>query len=213
MLKKFVVASAILASTATVAFANGAPYVGASLGVNSANYNTSYNLSPLSGSVDFGGRNAIGNLFAGYGALVSQNIYLGGEVFADLTNTSSEVKVLGGSTEIKTSMTNKYGYGVSVIPGLMLSDHTMLYGRAGLVRSRFDSKLSATSGVFSSAASAQNTVTGGQLGLGVQTSLTQNVDLRAEYDYTQYRAINFNDGMSVKPRTDSFNLGLVYKFD
>ncbi|RDI38378.1 outer membrane protein [Aquicella lusitana] len=201
MLKKFLLASAILAATSTAAFADG-PYVGASLGAEAG----SFNLKDDSGSsVDFGGRGAVGSIFGGYGATVNQNIYLGGEVFANLTSTSADIKV--DSDNVKDSIKNKYGYGISFIPGVMLSDHTMVYGRAGLVRSRFEVKESAPV-----SSSQSKTLTGGQLGIGIQTSLTQNVDLRGEYDYTSYRSANFS-GNKLSPATDQFNLGLIYKFD
>ena len=68
-----------------------------------------------------------------------------------------------------------------------------------------------------SSSSGKKTLTGGQIGVGLQTTLTQNVDLRGEYDFTSYKSGNFNTGIGVtnkiSPRSDSFNLGLVYKFD
>jgi len=124
---------------------------------------------------------------AGYGVTMNQNLYLAGEIFG----------VLGTSTldnnSISTSLKTTYGYGASFIPGFMLSDHTMAYARLGVVKSRFTN--------------AGKTVTGGQAGLGLQTSLTQNWDLRGEYDYTSYKKFS---GVSTK--ADAFNIGLVYKF-
>jgi opacity protein-like surface antigen len=102
------------------------------------------------------------------------------------------------------TLKNKYGYGLSFIPGLMLSDHTMIYARAGVVRTRFEDSVSGYKN--------RKTLTGGQVGLGLQTSLTQNVDLRGEYDFTTYGSQTI-DGTKIKPRTDTFTLGLIYKFD
>ena len=204
MLKKLIFASAILAATTTVAFANGAPYVGVSVGANAG----TFKLSNTSGdSIDFGGRGAIGGLFAGYGMLASQNIYVGGEVFANLTSTQSDINTTGTGT-LRDKIYNKYGYGISFIPGVMLSDHTLAYARVGVVRSKFEVKQ-----IAPTAASESHMVTGGQLGVGLQTSLTQNVDFRTEYDFTVYRASTFDNINKVKPRTDTFNVGLIYKFD
>lgn len=206
MFNKFILASSILALSSSVAFAAG-PYVGAGLGVNTGTFDISDNVNNFKSTA--GGRGAIGNLFAGYGAIVSSNLYLGGEVFANLTNTESQES----SGPNKYTVKNKYGYGISFIPGVMLSDHTMLYGRLGVVRSRFESK--ATTAAASS--TATKTLTGGQVGVGIQTSLTQNLDLRGEYDYTSYGSTKFNNAptatMKIQPRADIFTVGLVYKFD
>ena len=124
----------------------------------------------------------------GYGGLVNQNVYLAGELFgvvgtATLNNNP-------GADGLRTT----YGYGASFIPGIMVSDHTMTYARLGVVKNRFTSY--------------NKTATGGQAGLGIQTSVTQNWDVRGEYDYTKYRKFN-----SVSPKADAFNIGLVYKFE
>lgn len=181
MLKKIVLTSSILALTAGVALANTAPYIGASTGVttNTANKTGgSYRGMPF-------------NVFAGYGGVVSQSFYLAGELTGTIANADISNNGLRSTS----------GIGISVIPGVMLSDHTMAFARAGVVRTHFS--VPGTSG--------QNQ-TGGQMGLGLQTSLTQNVDLRGEYDYVAYRSVN-TYGISLKPRTDQYTLGLVYKFD
>lgn len=169
MLKKLFIASAILISSSTVAFANGVPYIGAGLGVKSTN---GVRFMPL-------------NIFGGYGGIVSPGIYLAGELSADLTSIN-----LSSSSLLKTT----YGLAASVIPGILLSDTTMLYGRAGVIRSNF------------SYPGYHNYANGGQLGLGMQTRVAQNLSLRGEYVYTSY-------SRSLSPTSDQFNLGLVYKFE
>lgn len=175
MFKKLLVATAILASSSVALAANGIPYVGASVGV----------VNTLDDTI--GGRNANINIFGGYGSTVAPNFYLGGEVFAN--------KALG---DIVYSISNRFSYGASIIPGLLLSENTMLYARAGLVNSSYNSW-----------GYVQN-ISGLQAGLGLQTSVTQKVDLRAEYVYSNYEHAFNND---FKPTTDQVNLGVVYKFE
>jgi opacity protein-like surface antigen len=165
MLKKLFVASAILAVSTTVVFANGVPYVGAGAGIKSTN---GERYMPL-------------NVFAGYGAIVSSGVYLAGELGADLTSVN-----LSNTSVLKTT----YGLAASVIPGIMLSNNTMLYGRLGMIRSKFSTR----------------SANGGQLGLGMETRMAQNVALRGEYIYTAYH-------YSSSPKSDQFNLGLIYKFE
>lgn len=189
MLKKLTILSALLASTAGVAMANPAPYVGAGLGVTA---NTSTNSSAYLTSAF---RGAPLSVLAGYGGAVNDWYYAAAEVNASLLTGS-----LSGTGMLKSS----YGYGISVLPGYMLNDHTVAFLRAGLVRTHF-SNLDKYS-------------TGGQLGLGLQTSVTQHLDVRGEYDFTAYSAVNTaakTGGWinSIAPRSDTTTLSLVYKFD
>lgn len=188
MFKKIILASAVLASSASFAMNSPAPYVGASLGITA-------NTSNIKGT----GSNAIGNyrgvpfnVFAGYGGIVNQNFYLAGELAATL-----------GTGDIQDNgLKSSYGYSASILPGVMLSDRTLAFARAGIVRARFPKQNSNS--------------TGGEIGAGLQTSLTQCLDLRAEYDFIAYRSVSGRTGgvnYSVSPRSDQFNLGLIYKFD
>lgn len=124
-------------------------------------------------------------IFGGYG-VVNQNLYLAGE----LTGTAGTLSVSNKSSILKTS----YGYGASFIPGVLLSDHTLAYARLGIVRTHFSS--------------VDHTETGGEVGVGLQTSLAQSTDLRAEYNYAAYGKLSH-----TSVRSDNFNVGLVYKFD
>lgn len=187
MLKKLLVACSVLALTSSVAFATPTPYIGAGLGVTVNTANNTY------GSF----RGVPVNLFAGYGGIVTQNFYLAGELFGTAGTFS-----LNDNGGLKTT----YGYGASLLPGFMLSDHTLAFARVGVIRTRFTD--------------LSDTRTGGELGLGLQTSLTQNVDIRGEYDYVAYQSVSGrtsgifgNHSYSTSPRSDQFNLGLVYKFD
>lgn len=191
MLKKFILASAIAAATTGIAVANTAPYVGASVGIVNNTDNVKANGSNYTGGAY---RGVPFNVFAGYGGVISQSFYLAGELFGTVGTAN-----ISDNTGMKTS----YGYGASIIPGIMLSDHTLAYARAGVLRSRFPD-------------SSNSNRTGGQFGLGMQTSLTQNVDLRGEYDFVAYQAKNVTSGTatsSIAPRSDQFSLGLVYKFE
>lgn len=203
MLKKLVIATAVLAASSTVAMAAGTPYVGVGLGVNSA----SNGIKTNNGTTikNLGARGALLDVFAGYGIVVNQNIYLGGELFGTATSSQAKVTVFNGNF---TRVTTKNSYGVSFIPGVMLGEHTMAYARAGLVRTAFNSSNN-SAGVYSSRTQSVN---GGQLGLGLQTTVAQNVDLRGEYVYTSYRSFRVG-AAKVSPNSDQFNLAVVYKFD
>lgn len=114
----------------------------------------------------------IGNVFGGYGKRVGTNnkFYLGGE--GNVYYNAEQIK---------------YGVGLSFIPGIMISDSTMLYGRIGLdtaFTSHHDE-------VFSF---------GTKVGAGVQTNVAKNWDVRAEY------------ATSAAQHGGESSLGLVYNF-
>ena len=180
MFKKLLIASALLATTSTVALATQAtpaPYLGASVGV----------VDNTSGAGSFRGMPLTVN--AGYGGVINQNFYLAGE----LSGVLGTMTLNSHPTRTNRSLRTTFGYGASIIPGVMISDRTLAFARLGVVKTRFTNYT--------------NTATGGQAGLGLQTALTQNLDIRGEYDYTKYGRFS---GVSVK--SDAFNLGLVYKF-
>lgn len=190
MLNKSLFATAIATLVASnVANASPAPYVGASLGITT---NTSSNVANAGAVINPAGnyRGIPFSVFAGYGGVLDQNFYLAGEAFGTI-----------GTAEITNNygLKTTYGYGASIVPGVLLSDHTVAFGRAGVVRTRFTD--------------ANTTRTGGQVGFGLQTNLTQNVDFRTEYDYTSYGTFNNNVGRVASPHADTFTVGLIYKFD
>jgi opacity protein-like surface antigen len=177
MLKKLLAIGSIVAATTNVAFATGAPYVGVSTGLV---VNTSQFLNY---------RGMPGTVFAGYGADLGQGFYLAGEVEG----------TIGTATVTDNGLKTTYNYGISILPGVLISDHTMGFARLGVVRSR-----------FTPSGENNSTITGVAIGVGLQTSLTQNWDLRGEYTFISNQNIS---GVSGKPHTDETTLGLIYKFD
>lgn len=197
MLKKVILASSIFALTTGVVIASPAPYVGAGLGIitNTSSFTaTGTTVNNTGKTVQIGQpanfRGVPLNVFVGFGGVVNQNLYLAGELAG--TAATGEISSNG-------SLKTTYGYSASVLPGAMLSDHTLAFARVGVVRTHFSN--------------ANDTQTGAQLGLGLQTSVMQNVDIRGEYDFTAYGSFNNKNGRISAPRSDAFNMGLVYKFD
>lgn len=179
MIKK-ILATTILASAVGVVSAAPVPYFGASVGVLN---NTTSNIG--NGSAGFY-RGVPVNLFVGYGGVINQSFYLAGE----LNGTIGTGELTQNGNNIKST----YGYSLSILPGVMLNERTLAFARAGLVRTRF---------------SVGNMDTGGQIGLGLQTNVTQNIDVRGEYDFTAYRSAS----VVAAPRQDMATVGVIYKFD
>jgi outer membrane immunogenic protein len=205
MLRKIVMVAAVLVTTSSVAFADGVPYVGADLGLNSSSFslkNSAGNKTNLHSS------GVTGGLFAGYGVTVNQNIYLGGEAFVNTGSMSTSTKTTNTRTTDKLKTT--YSYGLDFMPGYKFTESTMAYLKAGIVRTRF--KLTQNAPTSNLSGSSENTVTGGQLGLGLQTDVSSNVAVRGEFLHTSYNSFTAF-GSKVKPTNNQVNFGLVYKFN
>jgi opacity protein-like surface antigen len=129
-------------------------------------------------------------LTVGYGGVFSQGIYFAGELFLLTSSLQINSKKDTSAVNIKSS----FSYGLSVLPGLAINEATTIYTRFGLVKTRFSS--------------LNQSSTGFQAGVGLQTTLSAAWDLRAEYVYTAYRSIS---GAGA-PRSDWAGVGGVYKF-
>lgn len=178
MFKKLIIAATILTASTSV-FANSSVYVGAGLGVAT---NTASNSN---GSTGFF-RGFPATVLAGWSTIVDPDLYLAGELSATM-----------GTFEIenKNKMKTSYGYGISFVPGLMLGEHSVAFGKVGIVRSHFTNVSDSETGIV--------------LGMGMQASMTQNIELRVEYNFTAY-----GDVSGIKsPRQDVSIASLVYRFD
>jgi len=165
MIKKTIISSMIFLSVSTVTFAKSTSYVGGSLSAG--------------GYSQVGGMQGVGaSVFGGKGWYdANEKLYLGTELGANVTHHSKSY--------------NSVGVGASLLPGVMLTKSTMLYGRVGLVGDYANVKSPVQdSYTFST-----------QVGLGLQTNVTKKWDMRAEYATFGYN------------RSNQVSLGLVYKLD
>ena len=202
MLKKLVIASAVLAASTSVVFAGPSykgeampqpapcpvytystgPYLGFSVGDRT-------NMSSYSGAF----KGADFTLSGGYGAMLTPDFYLAGEVFVLDT-----AKVSDYALNNTVSLQSTWGYGASILPGYMINERVLGYLRGGVIRTRFNNQ--------------SGNATGGTFGLGLQTPLDHNWDLRAEYDWSWYNKVSGSAVGVGSPRTTLFNVGIVYKF-
>lgn len=207
-IKQIVIASAILAASTSVAFANasykGEDYKGEVAPCPTYQYVAGPYLGLSAGPVvNWSGLPAAyigaqGTLSGGLATMLDPDFYLAGEAFVgDSWNIDNERP--GHHWDFFLN-NHHYGvrtswlYGADVLPGYMITDHVLSYLRLGVDRARFkeQSKWS----------------TGWQVGLGGQTNVCQNWDVRSEYVYTYYHKVK--DG--GHPNSGVFNVGVVYKF-
>lgn len=126
----------------------------------------------------------------GYGEM-GEGAYFGGELFAIPGSASLTDTHLPGAQSIKMSRS----IGGSLIPGMMIAAQTIGYARLGFITTKFTGP--------------EIYKTGGQIGLGLQTSVSPNWDLRGEYDYSVYGSV----GQIGSPKIDEFSLGFMYRLE
>jgi outer membrane immunogenic protein len=177
-------------------------YVGAAAGANQGTWKVT---DAVGNSVNFTRRSAMGTVFAGYGSMLSSNLYLGGEGTASLANTTSRTQNFTSTFGVVTAnIKQTYTYGASILPGVVVGQGTLLYLRGGMVRTHFSYNAS------NAAISGSKNLTGKQVGAGIEYAYMSNLDLRLEYAYTKYNSMSaFNSSFS--PRNNQLQLGIVYK--
>jgi len=198
--KKLLIASAVIALSTNVAFAAHA-YKGDYKGEQAApcpscpvhSFGGPYVGVSLGNRTNYTGTPTVfkgidGILSAGYGAMLYPSFYLAGEVFALWTAKVKDMTNNGNSAK------SNWSFGLDVLPGYLITDNFLGYLRLGAVRTRFNGQ--------------GTTKTGWQAGLGAQTNLAQNWDLRAEWVYSGYGSAS---GVG-KLNSEQVNVGLVYKF-
>lgn len=117
--------------------------------------------------------------FAGYNLPIGASTFVGVEANIDLNTADT------------TGFEAKWGWGLGARFGYQLNDSTALYARAGYARSKVE--VLGVSGWGD----------GVRYGAGVETSVTGNVSLRAEFTQTNYEADIINN---------QGTLGIVFGF-
>jgi len=218
--KKIVIASALFAAGTSLAFAEpsykgddykgeeaapcpvyqfqAGPYLGLSAGprINFAH------VSDL-GSSTYAG--AEGIISAGIATMINPSFYLAGEIFGGDSVQVQDYRLhqddAADNDIVDTGVRSSWSYGLDIIPGYMLTDHFLGYLRAGVVRTRFSDQ--------------DESATGWQVGLGGQTNIYQNWDVRMEYVFSSYGSVDNDDAVvntHLNPQGGVFDVGLVYKF-
>jgi len=128
-------------------------------------------------------------LTLGYAEKLDYPYYLAGELFAVAGNISGHPDDSG--------LKNTPSFGIAILPGMMISDNTFLYGRLGTITTDFSA--------------ADSYTWGGQIGAGIETAITDTWDIRTEYIFTQYGELNGDSSMG-SPHSNTVAIGVIHRF-
>jgi opacity protein-like surface antigen len=192
-------------------------YAGALLGYDSLNLRTKGGRDQATDKGELSDSDASAGLFAGYG-LNWGRWYAGLE--ADYEDSRVDVDYseerLGSRT---LGIDKNASYGLAVRGGYQLAGGSLLYARAGGVRTSFD--LYDTVNARTDAAEDDDTTeTGVRFGLGTDIPATRHIFVRLDYSFTQYDDIDANivDSQDqpqterFRPREDLFRVGLGWQW-
>lgn len=197
-------------------------YAGAQLGDNSLHSNfdadqTDSGTPPTTSHLqaDFAKAGFSSGLFAGYGKTFKQHYYLGVE--GEVDNAHTGWQHTRTPTGRSFAVDQNASYGASVRLGYVLNSGTLIYGKLGAVRTRFNTQYK-KGGNSSAWINRDDTKTGEQYGLGIQLPITHNVFTRIEYTYRQYQKYSFTtaqanaDTVQIENSAALFRLGIGMVF-
>lgn len=186
-------------------------------GITSTYYNTKLGANGWSGG-----------LYLGDGRYFKNIYYLGAEVFGNLSsNFYVRNSANPGNTDTINTANDKLtvgnNYGISIMPGIGINDHSLLYVRLGYKWSNF--KYSATTATadaipVTSSVNTSKILGGFNAGVGMEMYVYDRWSVRGEYTYTNYNSMNVsfanaNDATEpysakVSPSDSQYSLGVTY---
>lgn len=157
-------------------------------------------------TADFGALGAAGRVIGGWGTYLD-GTYLGAEGDFSVSDARwDHSRQPGGGSY---SVEERNSLGVSFLGGRRIGGGTLVYGRAGIRSTAFDTD-------YAGAATYSNRLTGFEYGFGVRTPLTANTALSLEYAQARYPDYGASTGHGAPDRfanvEDSVRLALTYHF-
>lgn len=129
---------------------------------------------------------------------VAGELYVGGTIVSIIDHKGPETTIFVNGKRVQLnediSLKNTYVYGLSFIPGLVLDANLLGFLRIGAVGTKFKQ--------------SGGNVWGYQVGIGLEVSATDKINIRGEFDYNQYQ----NTNNINTPKSYEYSLGAIYKF-
>ncbi|AXI43286.1 outer membrane beta-barrel protein [Sulfitobacter sp. SK011] len=154
------------------------------------------------------GQGFSGAVFAGYGQQFG-DWYLGAE--AELELSSAGWNIERNPTGRIYSVGKQHALNAMLRVGYVVNDSVLLYGRAGYSVGRFETDYT----YAGTTVRQSDTLSGLRIGAGVEFALSEKVNLRMDYTYTDYGShqVNYGSGIdSFDTSENHFQVGLAYRF-
>ena len=236
MLKKISMIPGMVIVFSNSVFAGEGFYLGLGLGPENADFKQKAHIArprdfDTIDKTHHAGKGGFGSLFGGYeyrfskcgsecrcgsGCKCGNMLSLAGELNLDI----SSVKFKSFNNEFlhqnfnKAAYKMRHSFGASLLPGIVITNCTLLYARLGYVSRKF--KLQTTEITLPS---TDRTRSGFRYGLGIKQDITDHFALRLDYSETAYKRVkifgvdtssNVTKNTSIRPLTRKFEIGFVY---
>jgi opacity protein-like surface antigen len=233
MLKKSLLSGLALATLASASASQCASVTGFYAGLNGGLANTNVDYKLNSTASDLGNKNnagksgAFGGLFAGYGTLFSGCGYVGLEASfgfdATKLNPANTENAATNFQFVKATVTRKNYYGLAVRLGALVTPQTLAYVKLGAEGGKWELKSENVDPTYTANDKlVKKSKSGFALvaGAGMETYITKNMFVGAEYSYLRGPTINLEQKDAIytkfltKAKVSQHRVGLRvgYKF-
>jgi opacity protein-like surface antigen len=218
----------LVAVTTTSFAANNNPYfytsVGAGIYAGSFNnfYTDQADADPLNLTQPATQHGYIGQIAFGYSRPWLKRYFFGGALAANVENNKASFQSGASMSNFSDSVKVQYNVDVTFLPGINLSETVSSYLKVGLSYAVIQDNLSSPSSSFvTQDYSSRRSALGIAIGLGAETSLTNNISIFTEAMYYDYGTVNFQSFLnytatyahSAHVYAYDVILGVSYSFD
>lgn len=190
------------APVTAAAAAPSSSWTGLYAGLNAGYGFTGAAASPIALGADWGLEGVVGGGMVGFDWQLGPGLVLGAEIDGAVTAISGDLRGGGVNVSAKSDWT----VAVRGRAGLLVDPATMIYGLAGWSWAGLDFSIAGSSG--------SENVDGVQVGVGIETRISDALSARAEYRHTFYENATFGTVVpaSIKPTAGEARIGVSYKF-
>ena len=159
------------------------------------------------------GNGVAGGIYAGYDMPVTASTFVGVEAGVNYSGAGiSFLATDGGSNSTGASVKARETYSIAARLGMVVGGSTGLYAKVGYANTRFKASLSQNgTEQFADSRSQGAFVYGG----GIETGLTHNVSVRAEFTVADYGSAGLDQDLGVngiKVSNSKTSVGISYRF-
>lgn len=154
-------------------------------------------------------------VFAGYRKFFERfyHTYLGAEFYINGSSADDDYQITFNNDTFTTDFNIISKYGLSLIPGIQLNPIGLFYLRLGYNWAKIEvNEMNINPNLPPIEFNYDHTFHGLNYGLGIETLLFDRMNLRFEYQWTQYNTVEMHEGVSISPLEQQWLMGLVYSF-
>jgi opacity protein-like surface antigen len=193
-------------------------YIGAQLGYDSFRFNSNNSAVllgvPASVNITSNATGFVGGILGGYGMYFNNLYYLGAEMFFNNSGANQSSNASIGSLNYTEKTAAGFGYGISILPGLKVSNTALLYLRLGYNGAYLQANERASTSTASVyTGNNWNWQNGFNYGLGLEAAVYQNLSVRTELSHTDYNSINDSFNTSFNPSNNQLMFSIIYHAD